>query len=122
MTSHTHEFRNIKGGIVTVQQPPNDVFLKGVMDVGTKHRILWKFTPIDFAGFAKNCGGKGYSIKKLGEVQQVMRTAMHDKEKKPTLIEAYVDPFEPIMPPKAKPNFSKKCQRLLKVNNHMLKG
>jgi hypothetical protein len=32
-----------------------------------------------------------------------MRTAMHDKEKKPPLIEAYVDPFEPIMPPKAKP-------------------
>ena len=81
-----------------------------------------EFTPIDFAGFAKDCGGKGYSVRKLDEVEQVMRTAMHDKEKKPTSIEAYVDPFQPIMPPKAKPNFSKKCQRLLKVNNHMLKG
>ena len=46
-----------------------------------------------------------------------MKTAMHAKEKKPTLIEAYVDPFEPIMPPKAKPN-----SFFLKVNNHMLKG
>ena len=70
-----------------------------------------EFTPIDFAGFAKNCGGKGYSIKKLDEVQQVMRTAMHDKEKKPTLIEAYVDPFEPIMPPKAKPEFLEKMSK-----------
>ena len=70
-----------------------------------------EFTPIDFAGFAKNCGGNGYSIKKLDEVQQVMRTAMHDKEKKPTLIEAYVDPFEQIMPPKAKPEFLEKMSK-----------
>ena len=70
-----------------------------------------EFTPIDFAGFAKNCGGNGYSIKKLDEMQQVMRTAMHDKEKKPTLIEAYVDPFEPIMPPKAKPEFLEKMSK-----------
>ena len=26
-----------------------------------------EFTPIDFAGFAKDCGGKGYSVKKLDE-------------------------------------------------------
>ncbi|MGC1928616.1 MAG: hypothetical protein WA667_06545 [Candidatus Nitrosopolaris sp.] len=59
----------------------------------------------------KNYGGKGYSIKKLDEVQQVMRTAMHDKETKPTLIGAYVDPFEPIMPPKAKPEFLQKMSK-----------
>ena len=40
-----------------------------------------------------------------------MRTAMHYKEKKPTLIEAYVDPFEPIMPPKAKPEFLEKMSK-----------
>jgi pyruvate dehydrogenase (quinone) len=62
----------------------------------------------------KNCGGKGYSIKKLDEVQQVMRAAMHDKEKKPSLIEAYVDPFEPIMPPKAKPEFLEKMSNAFK--------
>jgi pyruvate dehydrogenase (quinone) len=67
-----------------------------------------QFTSIDFAGFAINCGGKGYSIKQPDQVQQVIRTAMHDKEKKPTLIEAYVDPFEPILPPKAKSEFLKK--------------
>jgi hypothetical protein len=40
-----------------------------------------------------------------------MRTAMHDKEKNPTVIEAYVDPFEPIMPPKAKPEFLEKMSK-----------
>ncbi|MGC2575464.1 MAG: thiamine pyrophosphate-dependent enzyme [Candidatus Nitrosopolaris sp.] len=73
-----------------------------------------QFTSVDFAGFAINCGGKGYSIKQPDQVQQVMRTAMHDdKEKKPTLIEAYVDPFEPILPPKAKSEFLKKMSNAL---------
>jgi len=52
MTSHSHEFRNFKGVILTVQQPTNDVFLKGIMDVGTNHRIVWKNVPstIDIHG------------------------------------------------------------------------
>ena len=45
ITSHTHEFRNFKGGILTVQQATNDVFLKGVMNVGTNNRIVWKNIP-----------------------------------------------------------------------------
>ena len=57
-----------------------------------------EFTPIDFAKFAEACGGVGYSIKEPDQVRSTIRNAM--KEKKPTLIEAYVDPFEPPMPPK----------------------
>jgi hypothetical protein len=45
MTSHTHEFRNFKGEIVTVQQPTNDVSLNGIMDVGTNHHLVWKNVP-----------------------------------------------------------------------------
>ncbi|MDN5845906.1 MAG: thiamine pyrophosphate-dependent enzyme [Candidatus Nitrosocosmicus sp.] len=56
-----------------------------------------EFTPIDFAKFAEACGGKGYSIKKASEAASTIHKAM--KENKPTLIEAYVDPFEPPMPP-----------------------
>ncbi|ALI35525.1 Putative thiamine pyrophosphate-containing protein YdaP [Candidatus Nitrosocosmicus oleophilus] len=56
-----------------------------------------EFTPIDFAKFAEACGGKGYSIKKASEAASIIHKAM--KENKPTLIEAYVDPFEPPMPP-----------------------
>ncbi len=62
-----------------------------------------EFTPIDFAKFAEACGGKGYSITEPSEVNQVIRSAM--AEKKPTIVEANVDPFEPPMPPKVSMEF-----------------
>jgi pyruvate dehydrogenase (quinone) len=64
-----------------------------------------EFSPIDFAKFAEACGGKGYSIKEYSEVESTMKIAM--KEQKPTIVEAYVDPFEPPMPPKTDPEFAR---------------
>ena len=66
-----------------------------------------EFTPIDFARFAEACGGKGYSIREPGEVSSVMHEAMTER-KKPTIIEAYVDPFDPPMPPKVEMEFVRK--------------
>ncbi|MDE1844215.1 MAG: pyruvate oxidase [Thaumarchaeota archaeon] len=57
-----------------------------------------EFSPIDFVKFAEACGGKGYSIKEPHEIKKVMHEAM--AQDVPTIIEAYVDPFEPPMPPK----------------------
>jgi pyruvate dehydrogenase (quinone)/pyruvate oxidase len=65
-----------------------------------------KFSPIDFAKFAESCGGKGYAIKDSSEIEPVMQAAMEEKAK-PGLVEAYVDPFEPPMPPKIEPEFTK---------------
>src|SRR5215216_2413409 len=65
-----------------------------------------EFTPIDYARFAEACGGKGYSVKEPSEVNSVMHEAM--SEKKPTIIEAYVDPFDPPMPPKVEVEFIRK--------------
>jgi pyruvate dehydrogenase (quinone)/pyruvate oxidase len=62
-----------------------------------------EFSPIDFAKFAEACGGKGYVIKEPSEVRSKIHQAMN--EKKPTIIEAYVDPFEPPMPPKVEMEF-----------------
>lgn len=62
-----------------------------------------EFSPIDFAKFAEACGGKGYVVKEPSEVKSKIHQAM--KEKKPTIIEAYVDPFEPPMPPKVEMEF-----------------
>ena len=62
-----------------------------------------EFSPIDFAKFAEACGGKGYAIKEPNQVRSKIHQAM--KEKKPTIIEAYVDPFEPPMPPKVEMEF-----------------
>jgi len=66
-----------------------------------------EFTPIDYAKFAEACGGKGYSIREPGEVSSVMHEAMAER-KKPTIIEAYVDPFDPPMPPKVEIEFVRK--------------
>jgi pyruvate dehydrogenase (quinone) len=59
---------------------------------------LVEFSPIDFAKYAEACGGRGYSIREPSEVRAIINQAF--SEKKPTIIEAYVDPFEPPMPPK----------------------
>jgi hypothetical protein len=43
--AHSHEFLNFagdKGKVITLQQPGNNVNIKGIMDVGTNNRIVWK--------------------------------------------------------------------------------
>src|SRR6266513_3581593 len=62
-----------------------------------------EFSPIDYVKFAEACGGKGYAIRQPSEVKATMHQGM--KERKPTIIEAYVDPFEPPMPPKVEMSF-----------------
>jgi pyruvate dehydrogenase (quinone)/pyruvate oxidase len=62
-----------------------------------------EFSPIDYVKFAEACGGKGYAISEPSEVKSTMHQAM--KERKPTIVEAYVDPFEPPMPPKVEMGF-----------------
>ena len=67
-----------------------------------------EFSPIDFAKIAEACGGIGYTIKEYDDINPIMKKAMSDKTtRKPTIIEAYVDPFEPPMPPKIEPEFVK---------------
>jgi pyruvate dehydrogenase (quinone)/pyruvate oxidase len=62
-----------------------------------------EFSPIDFAAYAEACGGRGYSITEPAEVRTIISQAFSEK-KTPTIIEAYVDPFEPPMPPKVDMN------------------
>ena len=68
-----------------------------------------EFSPIDWVKFAEACGGKGYAIKEPNEVKSIMHQAM--KERKPTIIEAYVDPFEPPMPPKVEMEYVKEVAK-----------
>lgn len=65
-----------------------------------------EFSPIDFAKIAEACGGIGYTIKEPDDIEPIMKKAMSDNTtRKPTIIEAHVDPFEPPMPPKIEPEF-----------------
>jgi pyruvate dehydrogenase (quinone) len=54
--------------------------------------------PIDFAGYAKNCGAAGFTIEKPGEAEAVLREALAHPG--PALVQAVVDPNEPPMPGK----------------------
>jgi len=65
-----------------------------------------EFSPIDYAKFAEACGGIGYTIREPSEIKPIMHKAMSENTK-PTLVEAYVDPFEPPMPPKVEMGFVK---------------
>jgi pyruvate dehydrogenase (quinone)/pyruvate oxidase len=54
--------------------------------------------PIDFAGIARACGGKGYTIEDPARCGDILDQALADPG--PVLVEAVVDPFEPPLPPK----------------------
>jgi pyruvate dehydrogenase (quinone)/pyruvate oxidase len=54
--------------------------------------------PIDFAAFARACGGTGLSIDDPATCGQTLERALATPG--PVIIEAVVDPFEPPMPPK----------------------
>ena len=55
-------------------------------------------TPIQFADFARACGGSGFTIEDPAECGEILDRALHTPG--PVVIEAVVDPNEPPMPPK----------------------
>jgi pyruvate dehydrogenase (quinone) len=54
--------------------------------------------PIDFAAFARACGGAGFTIEDPRECGDILERAFETEG--PVIIEAVVDPNEPPMPPK----------------------
>jgi pyruvate dehydrogenase (quinone)/pyruvate oxidase len=57
-----------------------------------------ELAPIDFAAFARACGGKGYTIDDPEQCGAILEEALN--EPGPVIVEAVVDPHEPPMPPK----------------------
>jgi len=51
--------------------------------------------PIDFAGFAQNCGAAGYTIEQPEEAEGILRDALAHPG--PAVVQAVVDPTEPPM-------------------------
>jgi pyruvate dehydrogenase (quinone)/pyruvate oxidase len=54
--------------------------------------------PIDFAAFARACGGTGLTIEDPKDCGRAVEEALAHTG--PVLVEAVIDPFEPPMPPK----------------------
>jgi pyruvate dehydrogenase (quinone) len=52
--------------------------------------------PIDFAGFAMNCGAAGFTIERPGDAESILRKALAHPGA--AVIQAVVDPDEPPMP------------------------
>jgi pyruvate dehydrogenase (quinone) len=69
--------------------------------------------PIDFAAFARACGGTGFTVEDPAECGRALDQAL--KTPGPVILEAVVDPFEPPMPPKVTleqaANFAKSLAR-----------
>jgi pyruvate dehydrogenase (quinone) len=57
--------------------------------------------PIDFAAFARNCGGIGLTVTEPAACGPILLEALAAPG--PVLVEAVVDPYEPPMPPKIEP-------------------
>lgn len=70
--------------------------------------------PFDFALFAKACGAQGFTIEKPEECGEILDRALATPG--PVIVEAVVDPFEPPMPGKIKPD------QALKLAESLAKG
>jgi pyruvate dehydrogenase (quinone) len=70
--------------------------------------------PIDFAGFAMNCGAAGYTINRPEEAESVLRDALAHRG--PAVIQAVVDANEPPMPGQAT------TEQAIKFAEALLKG
>ena len=53
---------------------------------------------INFARYAEACGGLGFTVEKPEDIRPAFEKALASG--KPSVVEVYVDPFEPPMPPK----------------------
>jgi pyruvate dehydrogenase (quinone)/pyruvate oxidase len=67
--------------------------------------------PIDFAAFARACGGAGFTVDDPKECGRVLDQALSTPG--PVVIEAVVDSFEPPMPPKVSLDQTTKFARSL---------
>ncbi len=70
--------------------------------------------PIDFVKFAEACGGVGFRCEKPEEVRPALEAAFASK--RPAIVEAVVDPFEPPMPAQATP------QQALRLAESLIRG
>jgi pyruvate dehydrogenase (quinone)/pyruvate oxidase len=67
--------------------------------------------PIDFAAFARACGGTGFTIDDPKTCGDQLEEALNTSG--PVIVDAVVDPFEPPMPPKVTPDQALKFAKSL---------
>lgn len=88
----------------------NQIAWEQMMFLGNP-QFACELQPIDFAIAAEAMGGIGYSVTRPEEVDDIIETAFSVEG--PVVIEAVVDPYEPMMPPKMPPDYAENFRRAL---------
>ncbi|ESZ39382.1 thiamine pyrophosphate-dependent enzyme [Mesorhizobium sp. L2C066B000] len=88
----------------------NQIAWEQMMFLGNP-QFACELQPIDFAMAAEAMGGIGYSVSRAEEVEGVLDAALAAEG--PVVIEAVVDPYEPMMPPKMPPDYVKNFRKAL---------
>ncbi len=86
--------------------------------LGTPEYVV-DLQPIDFAAFARACGGSGFTIEDPAACGELMERALATPG--PVVVEAVVDPLEPPLPPKITFDQAKKLsESLLRGEPHAI--
>lgn len=88
----------------------NQIAWEQMMFLGNP-QFACELQPIDFAMAAEAMGGIGYSVSRPEEVEGVIEAAFSTEG--PVVIEAVVDPYEPMMPPKMPPDYAENFRHAL---------
>lgn len=88
----------------------NQIAWEQMMFLGNP-RFACELPPIDFAQVAKAMGAKGFTISRFEDIETVLEQAF--AENGPVLIEAIVDPDEPMVPPKMPDQYAENFKEAL---------
>jgi pyruvate dehydrogenase (quinone) len=80
----------------------NQIAWEQMMFLGNP-QFACELQPIDFAMAAEAMGGRGFAVKEVGDVDRVLDEAFAADG--PVIIEATVDRYEPMLPPKMPPDY-----------------
>jgi pyruvate dehydrogenase (quinone) len=93
----------------------NQIAWEQMMFLGNP-QFACELQPIDFALAARALGGRGYSIARPEDVEPVLDAAF--AERGPTIIEAVVDAYEPMLPPRMPKEYRRNLEKALPETPH----
>src|SRR5690606_29890799 len=93
----------------------NQIAWEQMMFLGNP-QFACELQPIDFAKAAEAMGGLGFSIDNPDDIERVLDEAF--AQPGPVLIEATVDPYEPMMPPRMPAQYAMNFRKALPETPH----
>jgi pyruvate dehydrogenase (quinone) len=88
----------------------NQIAWEQMMFLGNP-QFACELAPIDFAKTAEAMGGRGFTINRFDQINAILDEAAAVEG--PVIIQAMVDRYEPMMPPKMPPDYSENFQKAL---------